>query len=150
MRTVLMLTAVLLAIGCATNDAAPGAEPDVTLIQLSRVAEGTQYDTGPISAQYAVVVKNTMTEPLKLRHVNMQSIGGGSYTLPSYSQGFNESILPGETKQVSFWAPAYVSMQTVAGANGPVTLRATLEFEAASREFQKVVIDNGGPAGRKW
>jgi hypothetical protein len=147
MRTALLLTALLLALGCGTNGAAPGPEPDVTLIQLSRVAEGAQYDTGPVSAQYAVEVKNTLTEPVQLRRVTVLSIGGGSYTLPSYSQGFNETIPPGETKRVSFWAPAYVSMQTVAGANGPVTLRATLELEAASRKFQKIVIQNIGPAG---
>jgi hypothetical protein len=147
MRTVSMLTVMLLALGCATNDTPTGPEPDVALIQLSRVPEGTQYDTGPVSAHYAVEVKNTLTEPVQLRHVNVQSIGGGAYTLPSYSQGFNETIPPGETKRVSFWAPAYVAVQTVAGTNGPVTLRATLEFQAASRKFQKIVVQNIGPEG---
>jgi hypothetical protein len=140
-----MLTAVLLALGCATGGGGP--EPDVTLIQLTRVAEGTQYDTGPVTMQYAVEVKNTLTEPVTLRRVTALSIGGGSYTLPSYSQGFNEPIAPGETKQVKFWAPAIVQMSTVAGANGPVTIRGTLEFEAASRKFQTVVVQNIGPAG---
>ena len=147
MRTVSMLAVLLLALGCASGGAPSGPEPDVTLIQLSRVAEGTQYDTGPVSAHYAVEVKNTLTEPLQLRRVTVQSIGGGSYTLPAHSQGFNETIGPGETKQVAFWAPAYVSMQTVAGANGPVTVRGMLEFEAGSRKFQTVVVQNIGPAG---
>ena len=147
MRTVSMLAALLLALGCASSGAPAGPEPDVTLIQLSRVAEGTQYDTGPVTAHYAVEVKNTTAEPLQLRRVTVLSIGGGSYTLPSYSQGFNETIVPGETKSVDFWAPAYVSIQTVAGANGPVTLRGTLEFEAGSKKFQKVVVQNLAPAG---
>lgn len=147
MRNVLVLITLLLALGCATNSAPPGPEPDVTLIQLSRMAEGTQYDTGPISVQYAVEVKNTLAEPLHLRRVAVQSIGGGSYTLPPYSQGFNVPIAPGETKRVSFWAPAYVAMQTVAGANGPVTLRGTLEFEAAGKKFQQIVVQNLAPAG---
>jgi hypothetical protein len=106
MRTVLTLTALLLAIGCPTNGAAPGPEPEVNVIQLSRVAVGTEHDTGPVSAQFAVEVKNTMMQPLTLWRVTVQSIGGGSYTLPSYSQGFNETIAPGETKRVTFWAPA--------------------------------------------
>jgi hypothetical protein len=147
MRTVSMLAVLLLALGCASSGAPSGPEPDVTLIQLSRVAEGTQYDTGPVSAHYAVEVKNTLTEPLQLRRVTVLSIGGGSYTLPSYSQGFNETIGPGETKSVAFWAPAHVAIPTVAGANGPVTLRGTLEFEAGSRKFQKVVVQNIEPAG---
>jgi len=147
MRTLSMLAVFLLALGCASGGAPPGPEPDVTLIQLSRVAEGTQYDTGPVTVQYAVEVKNTLTEPLQLRRVTVQSIGGGSYTLPSHSQAFNETIGPGETKRVAFWAPGYVAMQTVAGANGPVTLRGMLEFEAGSKKFQKVVVENLAPAG---
>jgi hypothetical protein len=147
MRTVSMLSVLLFALGCASSGAPSGPEPDVTLVQLSRVAEGTQNDTGPVSAHYGVEVKNTLTEPLQLRRVTVQSIGGGSYTLPSHSQGFNETIGPGETKSVSFWAPAYVSMQTVAGTNGPVTVRGMLEFEAGSRKFQTVVVQNIAPAG---
>jgi len=38
-------------------------------------------------------------------------------------------------------------MQTVAGTNGPVTLRAMLEFEASSKKFQTVVVQNIAPAG---
>jgi hypothetical protein len=147
MRTVLTLTALLLAFGCATNSGAPGPEPEVTIMQVSRVAPGTEHDTGPVSAQFAVEVKNKMTEPLSLRRVGVQSIGGGSYTLPSYSQAFNETIAPGETKRVAFWAPAFISMNTVAGANGPVTLRAVLEFEAGGKKFQKVEVQNVGTLG---
>lgn len=146
-RTAFALTLFVATFGCATSDTPAGPEPDVDLIQLSRVAEGTQYDTGPVSAHYAVEVKNTLAEPVTLRRVSLQSIGGGSYTLPAYSQGFNETIEPGVTKRVSFWAPAYVATQTVSGANGPVTLRGTLEFEAAGRKFQKVVVQNVQPEG---
>jgi len=147
MRTILISTALLFVLGCATDSAPSGPEPDAAIIQLSRVPEGTQYDTGPVSAHYAVEVKNTLAEPVTLRRVAVQSIGGGSYTLPAYSQGFNETIAPGETKRVSFWAPAYVAMQTVAGANGPVTLRGTLQFESGSRQFQKIVVQNIAPEG---
>jgi hypothetical protein len=147
MRTVLISTALLLVLGCATSDAPSGPEPEAAIVQLSRAPEGTQYDTGPLSMHYAVEVKNTLAEAVTLRRVGLQSIGGGSYTLPAYSQGFNEIIPPGETKRVSFWAPAFVATQTVAGANGPVTLRGTLEFEAGPRKFQKIVVQNIGPEG---
>jgi hypothetical protein len=146
MRTALTLTALFLA-ACATNSAAPGPEPDVNIYQISRVAAGTEHDTGPVSAHFAVEVKNKLAEPLTLRRVAVQSIGGGSFTLPSYSQAFNETIAPGETKRVSFWAPAVVEMNTVAGANGPVTLRATLELEAGGKKFQKVEVQNVGTMG---
>ncbi|MGH9423389.1 MAG: hypothetical protein ACRD3J_25675 [Thermoanaerobaculia bacterium] len=152
MRTFLMLTALLLVFGCATDgamddSASSGPGPEIALMQLSRVAEGTQYDTGPVSTQYAVDVKNTLAAPLQLRRVSVQSIGGGSYTLPPHSQGFNETIEPGATKRVTFWAPAYVAVQTVAGANGPVTVRGTIEFESEGKKSQKIVVQNIAPAG---
>jgi hypothetical protein len=148
MRTALLWTALLLVFGCATDGASSGGpEPEVAIIQVSRVAEGTQYDTGPISTQYAVEVKNTLAAPVQLRRVSVQSIGGGSYTLPAHSQGFDETIEPGATKRVTFWAPAYVAMQTVAGANGPVTVRGTIEFESEGKKFQKIVVQNIAPAG---
>jgi hypothetical protein len=152
MRTALVLTALLLVFGCATDSATDSAAsggpgPEVALVQLSRVAEGTQHDTGPISTQYAVEVKNTLAAPVQLRHVSVQSIGGGSYTLPAYSQGFNETIAPGATGRVTFWAPAYVAMNSVAGANGPVTIRGMIELESEGKKFQKVVIQNIAPAG---
>jgi hypothetical protein len=147
MRTSLTFIAVALLAACATNSDAPGPEPDINIYQISRVAAGTEHDTGPVSAQFAVEVKNKLAEPLSLRRVAVQSIGGGSYTLPAYSQAFNETIAPGETKRVSFWAPAFVSMNTVAGANGPVTLRASLDFEAGGKKFQKVEVQNVGTMG---
>jgi hypothetical protein len=146
-RTVLILAVALTLFGCATSRTTSGPEPDVTLFQLSRAIEGTQYDTGPVTAHYAVEVKNTLPEPIRLDRVNVQSIGGGSYTLLEYSQAFNETFASGETKQVAFWAPGYVATPTVAGSNGPVTLRAILDFTAAGKKFQKVVVQNVAPNG---
>ena len=149
MRTAFTLTALFLLAACATSSgsSAPGPEPDINIYQVSRVAVGTEHDTGPVSAQFAVEVKNKLTEPLSLRRVAVQSIGGGAYTLRPYSQAFNETIAPGETKRVSFWAPASVNVDTVGGANGPVTLRASLEFEAGGKKFQKVEVQNVGTMG---
>jgi hypothetical protein len=147
MRTALTLTALLILAACATDSAAPGPEPDINIFQISRVAVGTEHDTGPVSAQFAVEVKNRLAEPLSLRRVAVQSIGDGAYTLRPYSQAFNETIAPGETKRVAFWAPASVNVDTVSGANGPVTLRASLDFEAGGKKFQKVEVQNVGTMG---
>jgi hypothetical protein len=38
-------------------------------------------------------------------------------------------------------------MATVGGANGPVTLRGTLDFGSTGRKFQKVVVQNIAPEG---
>ena len=149
MRNLLMMTALLLAVGCATSDDATSAnesknpnEPEVTLVELSHVAAGTEYDAGPVSAHFGVEVRNPGAAPIHLDRVSVLSIGGGAFDLPAYSQAFDVTIEPKGTKSVDFWARAYVANPTVSGANGPITVRATLEFDAAGAKFQKIVIQN--------
>jgi hypothetical protein len=147
MRNLLMMSALLFALGCATNNATSANEPDVTLVQLSRVAEGMQYDTGPVSAHFGVEVRNPTDAPIHLDRVTVQTIGGGAYDLPSHSQAFDVAIGPKESKSVDFWAPARVVNPVVSGSNGPVTIRAMLDLDAAGKKFQKVVVQNISPAG---
>jgi hypothetical protein len=147
MRNVLMMTAMLFVAGCATDDATSAIEPEITITQLSRVAEGTQYDTGPVSAHFAVEVRNPTTEPFHLDRVDVQSLGGGAYDLPPHSQAFDITIAPKESRSIDFWAPANVSNPTVSGANGPLTIRAMLQFDAAGKKFQKVVVQNISAVG---
>jgi hypothetical protein len=148
MRNLLMMTALLsFAAGCATSDATSSIEPEVTLVQLSRVAEGMRNDTGPVSVHYGVEVRNPTDAPIHLGRVSVQSIGGGAYDLPAHSQAFDVTIAPKETKSVDFWAPAYVVNPAASGANGPVTIRATLDLDAAGKKFQKISMQNIAPAG---
>src|ERR1700686_1555810 len=108
MRNLLMMTAILLPLGCATSGATSANEPDVTLVQLSRVAEGMQYDTGPVSAHFGIEVRNPTDAPIHLDRVTVQSLGGGAYDLPSHSQAFDVAIGPKQSRSVDFWAPARV------------------------------------------
>jgi hypothetical protein len=147
MRNVLMMTAILFVSGCATSGGTSGIEPEIALVQLSRVAEGTQYDTGPVSVHYGVEVRNPTDAPLRLLRVSVQSVGGGAYDLPAHSQAVDVTIAPKETRSVDFWARAYVANPVVSGSNGPVTIRATLEFDAAGTKFQKIVIQNISAVG---
>ena len=147
MRNLLMMTALLFAVRCASSDATSSIEPEVTLVQLSRVAEGMRSDTGPVSVHYGVEVRNRTDAPIHLDRVSVQSIGGGAYDLPAHSQAFDVTIASKETKSVDFWAPAYVAMPAASGANGPVTIRATVELDAAGKKFQKISMQNVSPAG---
>jgi len=149
MRNLLMMTALLsFAAGCATtSDTTSSIEPEITLVQLSRVAEGMRSDTGPVSVHYGVEVRNTTDAPIHLDRVSVQSIGGGAYDLPAHSQAFDVTIAPKESKSVDFWAPAYVVTPAASGANGPVTVRATVELDAAGKKFQKISMQNVSPAG---
>jgi hypothetical protein len=151
MRNLLMMTALLsFAAGCASSDATsatPAIEPEITLVQLSRVAEGLRSDTGPVSVHYGLEVRNPTDAPVHLDRVTVQSIGGGAYDLRAHSQGFDVTIAAKETKSVDFWAPAYVDNPAASGANGPVTIRATVELDAAGKKFQKISMQNVAPAG---
>jgi hypothetical protein len=148
MRNLLMMTALLLfAASCATSDATSTIEPEITIVQLSRVVEGMRSDTGPVSVHYGVEVRNPTDAPIHLDRVSVQSIGGGAYDLPAHSQGFDVTIASKETKSIDFWAPAYVVNPAASGANGPVTIRATVELDAAGKKFQKISMQNVSPAG---
>jgi hypothetical protein len=147
MRNLLMMTALLFAVSCASSDATSAIEPEVSLVQLSRVAEGMRSDTGPVSVHYGVEVRNPTDAPIHLDRVSVQSIGGGAYDLPAHSQAFDVTIASKETKSVDFWAPAFVANPAASGANGPVTIRATLELDAAGKKFQKISMQNVAPAG---
>jgi hypothetical protein len=147
MRNLLMMTALLFAVSCASSDATSAIEPEVSLVQLSRVTEGMRSDTGPVSVHYGVEVRNPTDAPIHLDRVSVQSIGGGAYDLPAHSQAFDVTIASKETKSVDFWAPAFVANPAASGANGPVTIRATLELDAAGKKFQKISMQNVAPAG---
>src|SRR5882672_4362635 len=86
MRNLLMTALLSFAAGCASSDTASSIEPEITLVQLSRVAEGMRSDTGPVSVHYGVQVRNTTDAPIHLDRVSVQSIGGGAYDLPAHSQ----------------------------------------------------------------
>lgn len=97
--------------------------------------------TGGVSVQYRVTIHNTRSETIKVRRVDMQSVGMGAYTLPSFSRAFDDTLGPNETKSVDVWGAANIDDVTIVGANGPVTIRTIVRFEdATGRSFQSVVV----------
>lgn len=148
MRNAFLVPLLLLATACATQSAAPGgAEPEVTIVQTSNVASAARFDQGPISIRYAIQVHNVAREPITVVRVALQSIGVGAYELPSSSKPFNETIEPGQSRVVEMWASGTTNPSLV-GANGPVTLRGSVEFALNGNHYQKTVVEtvhaNGG------
>lgn len=137
----LMIPALLLLACCSLQQAGKSnlPEPTIELNQLSRVADPTHNMTGPLSVQFQVTITNNATQPIELRRVELQSIGFGSYNL-SATHPFQTSIAPGATESVSFWASGSIDNSSMNGANGPVTLRASVQFESAAGAFQSTVI----------
>ena len=133
--------ATLLLFGCATSSPKTATvEPEILVRQISNIPEAARNVTGRISVQYAMSVKNVTPVALQLKRIDVQSIGFGAYTLAPTSVPFNVAIAPGETKIVQFWGPASIDSSTIMGANGPVTLRAVVEFDSAKGPLRTTVV----------
>ncbi len=140
----LRMTVFLLLVGCSS--AAPGVkkaplnEPVIRITQLSNVSAAARHVTGGISVQYRVDVENTAPEAVRLKRIDVQSIGFGAYTLPPLSFPFDVNISPRETRAVDFWGPAVVETTTIVGANGPVTLRVVVYYQTPAGMRQSIVV----------
>ena len=91
----------------------PRPVPSRTSTSISFPASPSEreHDTGPVSAHFAVEVKNKLAEPLSCAAWRCSRSAAARTRCRPYSQGFNETIAPEETKRVSFWAPAFVAMR---------------------------------------
>ena len=110
------------------------------IVQTAGVASAARDVTGPIPVRYAVRVRNQAKVPIKLKTIQVQSVGAGAYTIQTASRPFDVNIAPEAYQDVEFWASAVVQYNTIVGANGPVTLRLILTFDSELGSFQDVVI----------
>lgn len=156
MRKSLIALAVLtFAVSCAATRSDSGlgntkvavTRPDIEIAQISSIPQAARHVEGGIPVHFAMRVSNRFGEPITLKSVNLQSIGVGAYDVSSTSRPFKTQIQPDAEETVEFWVPANVGMSTIVGANGPVTLRATLYFDSPVGQFQQVIIRqvNGMP-----
>jgi hypothetical protein len=141
--------------GCAStrsdsglgNAKVPVVKPQIDIAQISSIPTAARHVQGGIPIHYAVRVGNRSADTITLKSVNVQSVGVGAYDVASTSRPFTRKIQPDQNETVEFWVPASISIDTIMGANGPVTLRATLYFDSPVGQFQEVVIRqvNGMP-----
>lgn len=153
MRIKSLAAAALIAVaalsGCASSggDDDNGAakvgltEPEVQIIQLSTVAEAARHITGALPVQYRVEVQNPGNEQITLKRVDVQSLGAGAYRLPASSRPFNVVIAPQGTQAVDFWMSGVIDDATVFGANGPVSLRVTANFDSPKGAFNHTFVE---------
>jgi len=113
--------------------------PGLEIRQISGVPSAARHVEGGLPVQYAFLVQNRASQPITLKRVNLVSMGYGAYDV-SASMPFKTIVQPGQTETVQFWAPANVSNTSLVGANGPVTLRVTAQFDSPLGQFQEVVV----------
>lgn len=132
--------ALLILAACATQQSGSKPPvPEIAITQLSSVAPAARNVTGGVSVQYAVQVRNVDTQPLTLKRVDVNSIGYGAYSVPTQSRAFNVTIAPGTESTVEFWVPAQIVDPSIAGANGPVTMRVVVFFDSPAGPIQTMV-----------
>ena len=155
MRHALKALAVLLVASCAStrSDSGLGAakvdiiKPEVAISQISSVPPAAEHSGGGLPIQYRLRVGNRSSEQITLKRIGLQSIGAGAYTVPAMSQAVTVNVTPDTFEAIDFWAPAVVQFATTLGANGPVTLRVTLQFDSPVGQFQEIVVRQVSAAG---
>jgi hypothetical protein len=142
MRKTTIVAAVLLIAACSSSQQSSTEEPEITIVQLSSVSPAASQVTGGVSVEFGMKVKNTLDQPITLKRVEVKSQGYGAYDLPTTSIPFNEVIPPGMSQEVTFMGAANIATASMVGANGPVTLRALVQFDSPAGGFRTVVVQN--------
>jgi hypothetical protein len=114
----------------------PLPEPEVAIEQLSAVPVAARNVSGPLSVHYAVHVRNVAGQPITLKRIDLGTVGYGSYSVATQSRPFDATIEPGGESAVELWLPAQIVDPSLAGANGPVTIRAVLLFDSPAGQLQ--------------
>ena len=147
MRKAIAASVVVLLVACSSTSSQPDASasnvnitmPEILLVQSSGVPVAARHTDGPLSIQYALRVENRADQPIKLQRVTVQSIAEGAYFVPPTSRPFDVAIEPAQMEDVQFWVSARPG-GTLVGANGPVTLRVTCQFDSPAGKFQHIVM----------
>jgi hypothetical protein len=145
MRKAIAASVVLFIVaGCSSGSGANAsrpkiAKPEILLVQTSGIPIAARHSDGMLSIRYALRVENRADETIKLRRVTVQSISEGAYYVDSTSRPFDLAIEPKQKGEVAFWAAARPA-GSIIGANGPVTLRVTCQFDSPGGKFQHIVM----------
>lgn len=140
-----LLVLLLAAVACSSSSRQVKLlQPEIALQQEPLSQFLLQY-RGPIAVGFHMAVRNPSGEPIVLRRLDLQNIGGGAYLIRRLPVFINEHIAPGETKVMSFTTNAYAQGGRL-GSTEPVTLRGIAYFEGPDGTFQKIFTQTIRPS----
>ena len=147
-KSLAVLAVVLLFTACASMKSDSGlgnakvsiTKPDIRIMQLSSVPAAARHVEGNLPIHYRMRVSNRSAEPITIKQVSVQSMGYGAYNVDLTSRPFKTRVEPDQFQEVEFWVPARIDDASIVGANGPVTLRATVQFDSPVGQFQQIVV----------
>lgn len=115
--------------------------PAVEIVQLYGPAD-LNYSRGisSVEAQYGLEITNPSSDPITLKHVTLESVGGSSIRMRREDRAFNNEIPPGQTGQAVVNARVYFqSDRSGSPTREPITMRATLSFDSPKGKFNRIV-----------
>ncbi len=115
--------------------------PEVQIIQIYGPSDLT-YSRGisSVDAQYGLQIKNGSSDPIVLKHVTLESVGGSSIAMRREDRSFNNEIPPGQIGQAVVNARVYFqSDNSGSPTREPITMRATLNFDSPKGSFNRIV-----------
>lgn len=142
MKTRTIAVAVLLlAAACASQK-----QSDETMkvgIELEQYAapENAYYYRGAVNVQYRITVENGTDQPITLRHVRLQTSGGGAYVLQPVDTPVRLQIGAKSTASANFsvWGTALGGQIF---AHAPVSIRLTAYFDSPNGAFLRATNVN--------
>ena len=145
------LTAFACASSGSDDDAHPKSlQPEVDLVQLVGPAD-LGYPPGNFDVKYGVRVENHFLEPITLRRIAVETVGGGGpYALRRDTYYFTQVVEPTNKKDLSFWAHAIaLGDANSEDAQAFVTIRAIAYFDTPKGMIRKVVMKNFNQMGSR-
>ena len=132
----LLLTLSLVALACGTNSATDPLRPKIDMNEVEAPMLAT---TGPFDIQYQLDITNPSQQPITLKKVQLTTTGDGYYSLRRDPYFFNQTIPPGTTGTVVFWAHANANYYPgTSQSSMPVSIRGVAIFEAPTGSFQQI------------
>jgi hypothetical protein len=146
-RAALVLLALSLSLSCASwsdHSTVQLLAPELSIEQIGRTTYSgrdarQRPNVGAAPVNLRVLIQNRSAEPITLTRLQLESVTQGAYTVNESNNPFNVAIAPEQIGEVAFWVPTVVE-DTIAGAQGPVTLRVVAYFDSPTGQFRKIFI----------
>ena len=136
---------------CATDNrvsqtAAHIPQPEITIIGRTDLTNVSTVSSG-VEVHYEFRIVNKAAIPITLRHIDLDSLGGGGIRIESKNRPFNIVIEVGSAQSVDFVTITYISNPTSPTSRSPVQLRATVLFDSSEGSLQMVAVQQVRPEG---
>jgi len=143
MKRIAFCALLVVVVSCASSshNAPITPLPTVDVVQIYGPSD-LNYSRGisSVDAQYGLEITDPSSDPITLKHVTLESVGGGSIRMRREDRAFNNEIPPGQTGQAVVNARVYFqSDNSGSPTREPITLRATLNFDSPKGSFNRIV-----------